>query len=164
MRLHRLDECRDDEPADHANLTLLISPDDAAEPSLGTLRVVGVVRNRGGEPVPGATLDWWHPAEGDGSALADGGVDLVGPTAPDGTAIACDRGSFDVTAGDPEEHLKVVVSADGYAPLEVRLVPLPGLPAISPPIARSGRAPLAVRPGAADQVESWCEFLLSPLD
>ncbi|GAA4481345.1 hypothetical protein GCM10023094_29350 [Rhodococcus olei] len=138
-------------------LTLVppLEPDDAL-PS-GSLRMVGIVRTRSGDPIPDARLDWWHPA--DESAADTGRV-----ADPTGSAVTCERGSFDVVAGDPEEHVRVVVRADGYVPLEVRLVPLPGLPAISPPISRSGRAPLAVRPGAADQVECWCEFALAPTE
>ncbi len=108
-----------------------------------------MVRTRAGDPIPDARIDWWHPAD----------TDSADPTH---RAVTCGGGGFDVVAGDSDAHLRVVVRAEGYLPLEVRLVPLPGLPAIAPPVSRSGRAPLAVRPGDADQVECWCEFVLTP--
>ncbi|MGW0174514.1 hypothetical protein ACWDUM_11785 [Rhodococcus sp. NPDC003322] len=155
MPLQRLDSsCPDGEFPGPAKLTLVPSVEPETR-SAGPLRVLGIVRTHSGDPIPDARLDWWHPVDDDAAAT---GL----PVEPSGSAVTCDRGSFDVVAGAADEHMRVVVRADGYAPLDVRLVPLPGLPPISPPITRSGRAPLAVRPGAADHVECWCEFALTP--
>lgn len=134
-----------------AALRLLQSPAPGGPPRRSTLRMIGLVRACSGEPIPDARLEWWHPADREG----------VVPDARHSTSTG-GRGGFDVVADGADVHLTVVVRADGYLPLEVRLVPLPGLPPISPPICRSGRAPLAVRPGANDQMECWCEFALTP--
>ncbi|MFF0818037.1 hypothetical protein ACFYVR_23160 [Rhodococcus sp. NPDC003318] len=153
MQLQPLESsCSGDIVPGPARLTLVppLEPDGG-----GSLRMLGIVRSRTGKPIPAATLDWWQPADHPG---ADAG--LVAD--PAGSTATCERGEFDILAGDPEEHLRVVVRAKGYVPLVVRLVPLPGLPAISPPISRPGRAPLAVRRGSSDQIECWCEFALEP--
>lgn len=153
MQLQPLDSsCSGDYVPGPARLTLVppLEPDRG-----GSLRMLGAVRSRAGMPIADATLDWWHPAD---SPAQDTGL-AVDPT---GSATTGEGGRFDILAGDPEEHLRVVVRADGYVPLEVRLVPLPGLPAISAPISRPGRAPLAVRRGTGDRFECWCEFALEP--
>ncbi|MFD4467869.1 hypothetical protein ACFWPA_06210 [Rhodococcus sp. NPDC058505] len=155
MPLHRLESSgpNGDESPSRARLTLVPAPEPPAR-RVGTLRMLGVVRGHAGEPIHGARLEWWHPAD-------DAQLDTGRTGQPNGSAATCERGGFDLVAGDADEHLRVVVRAEGYAPLDVRLVPLPGLPPISPPISRSGRAPLAVRPGAAGRVECWCEFTLT---
>lgn len=155
MPLQPLDSpCPDGVAPGPARLTLVQDLEPEAG-NAGPLRMVGIVRGQAGDPIPDARLDWWHPIDDD--AVATGR-----PVEPTGSAVTGTRGGFDVVTGGADEHVRVVVRADGYAPLDVRLVPLPGLPAISPPISRSGRAPLAVRPGAADHYECWCEFALTP--
>lgn len=161
MRLqHPGGSCPDDGVPDTnppVNLTLVPALDDTPPQPRTYLRMIGIVRARSGEPIADATVDWWHPADG-----VDAFAVPVSPR-PDGTVTTCDRGRYDVAAGDPDEHLRVRIRAEGYEELSVRLVPLPGLPAISPPVTRSGRSPLAVRPGPGDAVECWCEFALTRL-
>ncbi|EME17643.1 peptidase associated/transthyretin-like domain-containing protein [Rhodococcus triatomae] len=144
------DECSNEEFPPAARLTLVaeVTPEAAAS----RLRMIGMVRSRTGEPLDGARIDWSYPGE---DAIA---VDVFS-----GSADTATDGSFDLHADAPTEHVEVVVSAPGHATLEVRLVPLSGLPAISVPIERSGRSPLAVRRGAGNDVECWCEFVLTPV-
>lgn len=169
VRLQRRDQsCPSNEnqgPAASTSALTLVSP-SAEGPELVPLRLVGVVRDRDGDPIPGASLDWF-PVADDAALDPDGDVSSARAVAdagraaePSGSALTGDRGSFDVMADDSDEHLRVVVRAAGYVPLDVRLVPLQGLPPILSPITRSGRTPLAVRPGAGNVVESWCEFVL----
>jgi hypothetical protein len=144
------DECSNDEFPGPARLTLV--PDVAPDVAAQRLRMIGMVRSRTGQPLDGARIDWSYPEE---AAVAEG--------APVGFTDTATDGTFDLHADAATEHVEVTVSAPGHATLEVRLVPLSGLPAISVPIDRSGRSPLAVRRGAGNDVECWCEFVLTPV-
>ncbi|MFC7451107.1 intradiol ring-cleavage dioxygenase [Rhodococcus daqingensis] len=137
------------------------------------LRLVGVVRGSGGEPLSGAELDLWQP---DRAGCYSGYSHEIPAGNLRGAVITCAGGRFDVTTvmpgtcefvgspGDPA-HLNVIVRARGHRELATRLVPLPGLPGIGAPIGAGavdrhrGRVPLAVRPGRTG-LECWCEFVL----